>query len=100
VTEVPLAALPAVVTPEVSTAVAASGTHTEEVMEVVVATGKLKEQDREKDLCGPFFLSNSCRNPKSHTIVIHVKVGLPAKTYPSMRRGYRLLWNKATYLPS
>jgi len=34
-----------------------------------------------------FFLSNSCWNPKSHTFVIQVKVGLPEKPNPSMRRG-------------
>jgi hypothetical protein len=35
-----------------------------------------------------FFLSNSCWNPKFHTFVIQVKVGLPEKTNPFMgRRG-------------
>jgi hypothetical protein len=34
-----------------------------------------------------FFLSNSCWNPKSHTFVIQVKVGLPEKPNPFMGRG-------------
>ena len=34
-----------------------------------------------------FFLSNSCWNPEFHTFVIQVKVGLPEKPNPSMRRG-------------
>lgn len=76
-------------------AVAASGALTGEVMEEVmeeaamaVATGKLKDNVTEE---GPmrsfFFLFNSCWNPGFHTFVVEVKVGLPDKPNPSMRRG-------------
>jgi len=74
-----------------------TGEAMEEVMEeaamavaaMAVATGKLKDNVSEEGPMRSFFLlSNSCWNPEFHTFVIQVKVGLPEKPNPSMRRGW------------